>query len=184
MVGLRQSLVVTVLAAACGGAPTPAPSTPTDRASEKAAATGSFLTDPCWPVAVMRIVESKNGEERSVVEMSGDGTMVAIGRDARHFLGRVSNDAVIDAHDVPSFTCIRREVEVPGGSLKGRYDASDAYVDARTRVAVGDDGSITLTLGTHPPETLRRLRVEGPIARARRTAELLVVLMLAGPQEP
>ena len=142
---------------------------------------GALIADPCWPVAVMQLVEVKDGGARPVAEMQGDGSMVQLRRDERHFLGRVSNDAVLDAHEVPSFTCIRKQVEVPGTGLKGRYDADDAYVDSRTRVFVGNDGAITLTLGTHPPETLRQMRVEGPVARARRTAELLVILMLASP---
>jgi hypothetical protein len=175
---VRRAVLLGCLAAACGGAPA-ATATPAPSSSPLPSPSGSLLADPCWPVAPMRVVERKGEEWVPVAEMQGDGSMVQIRPDERRFLGRVQNDAVIDAHDVPSFTCIRREVEVPGGPLKGRYDSSDAYVDARTRVAIGDDGSITMTLGAHPPEALPGMRVEGPIARTRRTAALLVILVLA-----
>ena len=165
---------------ACGGSS--APAAPPER-SPLPSPSGALIADPCWPVAPMRVVEREpgGGEWKPLAEMEGDGSMVQIRTDERHFLGRVSNDAVLDAHDVPSFTCIHRKVEVPGTALAGRYDEHDEYVDARTRVKVGDDGSITLTLGTHPAEALAKVRVEGQTPRTRRTAELLVMLWLAAP---
>jgi len=162
--------VILAACVACGGAAPPAEQHPSPLPSPS----GALIADPCWPIAVMQIVEV----DHPIAEMSGDGSMTRIRPDERQFLGRVSNDAVLDAHEMPSLTCIRKQVEMPGTGLRGHYDAEDAYVDPETRVFVGDDGAITLTLGKHPPETLRKLRVVGPAAKYRRTAELLVVSLL------
>ena len=169
---MRRAALLACALLGCGGAPA---ASPLDRASASASASGTFLNEPCWPVAPMRIVE----RGRTAVEMSGDGSMTLLVGDERRFLGRVSNDAVLDAHEMPTLTCVHREVGVPGTAPNARYDASDAYASEPMKVAVGDDGAVTVTLPGHAPERLPDTRVEGPLPRARRTAELLVMLRLA-----
>ncbi len=134
------------------------------------------IADPCWPVAPMRLVVEQDGQQKPVAEMIGDGSMYSLKRGERHFVGRISNDSVLDVHDTPSMTCIHREIDMVGGGNKGRYDEQDAYVDSRTRIAVGDDGAITLTMGAHPPQTSGR--VEGVTPKTRRTAVVFVMSVL------
>ncbi len=130
--------------------------------------------ETCWPVAVMRLVALEHGTEEVVVaEMTGDGSIYGLKHGERKFAGRVYHDALLDAYDTPSLTCVHREIGLPGVTIKGHYDAEDAYVDARTRSAILDDG--TVTLNGKPGD----VRVEGPIHKARRTAILLVLAALS-----
>jgi len=162
---MRRALLF-VFAMACGG--DAATAGPADH--PQVTKTGD-IADPCWPVAPMRIVV----DEKPYAEMAGDGSMYRLSRDERHFLGRVANDAVLDAHDTPSMTCIHKEIDIVGGSFKGKYDERDAYVDERTKIEVGGDGTITFT-GDGRAQT--RGRVEGVTPRTRRTAVLFVMTAL------
>jgi hypothetical protein len=130
--------------------------------------------ETCWPVAPMRLVALEHGtEEEPVAEMQGDGSIYGLKKGTRKFAGRVLHDALLDAYDTPSLTCVHREVGLPGVTTKGHYDAQDAYVDAGTRIAIADDGTVTLNGKSGG------VRVEGPIAKSRRTAILLVLAALS-----
>jgi hypothetical protein len=127
----------------------------------------------------MRLVMLEHRTEwEPVIEMQGDGSIYSLKKGERKFFGRVSNDALVDMHEVPSFTCIHREISVAASTLKAHYDQDDTYVDDHTRISIADDGTVTVTLGTHPQES-HGLRVEGPVAKARRTAALLVIAAIA-----
>ncbi len=118
----------------------------------------------------MRLLALEHGAEwEPIAEMQGDGSIYSTKKE-RHFVGRVSNDAVLDAHDVPAMTCIHRELDIAGGPNKGHFDASDAYVDARTRIEVADDGTVTFN-----GSTKKSVKVEGVVPKTRRTAVLLVI---------
>jgi hypothetical protein len=122
----------------------------------------------------MRLMVLEHGQEwEPMAEMQGDGSIYTLRKGTRQFAGRVSNDAMLDKHETPSLTCVHREVGLPGSTLHGHYDPDDAYVDERTRIAVADDGAVTMTLGTHP--VTGQVRIEGPIAKIKRTAVLLVL---------
>jgi hypothetical protein len=125
----------------------------------------------------MRLVVLTHGEWKPVAEMQGDGAMYALHGGERTFVGRVSNDAMLDKHDTPSLTCVHREVGLPGSDLHGHYEADDTYVDSRTRIAVADDGKVTMTLGRNPPMP-DEVRAEGPLPK--RTVVLLVLAAAAG----
>ncbi len=130
--------------------------------------------ETCWPVAVMRLVALEHGtHEKVLAEMMGDGSIYGLKKGTRKFAGRVHHDALLDAYDTPSLTCVHKEIGLPGVTTKGHYDAEDAYVDDRTRIAVLDDGTVTLNGKSGG------VRVEGPIAKARRTAILLVLAALS-----
>ena len=115
----------------------------------------------------MRLVAGKESEP--LAEMQGDGSIYGLKNGSRKFFGRVSNDALLDAHDVPSLTCIHREVSLPAAEAKGRYDEHDVYADDRTRIQIADDGTVTLNGASG------NVRIEGPIQKTRRTAMLLVI---------
>jgi hypothetical protein len=122
----------------------------------------------------MRLVALEHGSEwEPIAEMQGDGAIYGLKNGQRKFAGRVSNDALLDAHDTPSLTCVHREVGLPGVTTKGHYDDHDAYVDERTRIAIADDG--TVSMNGKPGGA----KIEGPIAKTRRTAVLLVLAALS-----
>jgi hypothetical protein len=130
--------------------------------------------ETCWPVAPMRLVALEHGtEEKPIAEMQGGGSIYGLKRGERKFAGRLYHDALLDAYDTPSLTCVHREVGLPGVTTKGHYDAEDAYVDERTRIAIADDGTVTLN------GKAGGVRVDGPIAKTRRTAILLVLAALS-----
>jgi hypothetical protein len=125
----------------------------------------------------MRLLVLEKGTEwKPLVEMQGDGTIYRFKDDARHFVARVKNDTLLDAHDVPSATCIHREIATAGSdSKKAAYDEHDTYFDDRIHIIIADDGTVTVSgsgVGA---------RIEGPIAKTRRTAALLVVTALMLP---
>ena len=151
---------------ACGGASTESnPKTSTDT---------NASTNPCWPVAPMRLVALEHGTEwEPMAEMTGDGSIYVL-KKGRKFFGRVSNDAVMDAHETPTFTCVHREVGLPGVSNKGRYDDHDAYVDGPTTIAIADDGMVTMN-----GQGEGKVKIEGPLPKAKRTAVLLVMAAMS-----
>jgi hypothetical protein len=130
------------------------------------------LADPCWPIAPMQLVDG----DKVLAEMSGDGSMSRVTPSERHFLGRISNDAVLDVHDTPSLTCIHKEIDVVGSGNKGRYDEHDAYVDARMKIEVGEDGTVTFTIGDRPPRASGRIL--GVTPKTRRTAVLFAMSVI------
>ncbi len=111
------------------------------------------------------------------VEMQGDGAIYAYAKDgARRFVAQVKNDALVDAHEVPTLTCIHREIASPGSAAKATYDEHDTYVDDRMHITIADDGMVTVSNAEG-----RGARIEGPIAKTRRTAILLVLAALVLP---
>ena len=122
----------------------------------------------------MRLVALEHGPqaraegEKPIAEMQGDGSIYSTKHGERHFFGRVSNDALLDAHDTPVFTCVHREIGLPGSPMKGHYDATDAYDDGHARIAIQDDGTVTMN------GKAGGAKIEGPVAKTRRTAVLLV----------
>ncbi len=160
---MHRALLFAFVVACGGGDATSAP------ADHPAVTKTGAIADPCWPVAAMRI--SVDG--KIVAEMQGDGSMYATGRTQKYFAGRIANDAVLDAHDTPSMTCIHKEIDIVGGAFKGKYDERDAFVDANMKIEIGDDGAITFT--GHAPT---RWRVEGITPRTRRTAVIFVMSVL------
>jgi hypothetical protein len=167
---MKERFVWVAFIVACGGAGA------TEQPSTSASASATSTPDtPCWPVAAMRLVTREHGGQwEPRVEMQGDGSIYVLRDGGRQFMGRLSNDALLDKHDTPSLTCVHREVGLPGSAVTGHYDETDAFVDKRTRIAVADDGTITMTLGAHA-DSSNEVRVEGPIVKMRRTAVLLVL---------
>jgi uncharacterized protein (DUF1684 family) len=128
----------------------------------------------------MRLLVERHGKDwEPLVEMQGDGAIYKYKDAARQFVGQVKNDALLDAHEVPSLTCIHREIGVPGAEAKARYDEHDTYYDSRIHITVADDG--TVTAAGAPGEPAFGVRIEGPITKTRRTAVLLVLAALMGP---
>lgn len=165
---MKLPWIAFVVLASCGG---PASTQTTPSSTGSATATASDF--PCWPVAPMQLLALEHGAEWvPIAEIQGDGWIYNTKKE-RHFVARVSNDALLDMHDVPNMTCIHREIDIAGGQNKGHYDASDAYVDARTRIEVGDDGMVTLN-GSAP----KSVKVVGVVPKTRRTAVLLVIAAL------
>lgn len=160
------------LIAACGSG------SPSSGAASKTEALAPPASDyPCWPVAPMRlVVPRRGGEWEPIVEMQGDGAIYRYKDGARKFVARVKNDALLDAHDVPSLTCIHREIAVPGAAAKAQYDEKDTFFDSRVHITVADDGAVTMS-GAPGVD----VRIEGPITKTRRTAVLLVLAALMGP---
>jgi hypothetical protein len=150
----------------CGGAATGSP--------PQGAGGGSDNT-VCWPIAAMQLVSLDRAptEGKPIAQMQGDGAMYSLRDGARSFVGRVSNDAMLDKYDTPSLTCVHREVGLPGSALQGHYEADDTYVDDRTRISVADNG--TLTMSFDGREVPIHLRVEGPLPKIKRSAVLLVL---------
>jgi hypothetical protein len=126
----------------------------------------------------MRLLVLEKGTEwKPLVEMQGDGTIYRFKDDARHFVARVKNDTILDVHDVPSLTCIHREIATAGtDEKKAAYDEHDTYFDDRIHIMIADDGTVTVSDSAGVGA-----RIEGPIAKTRRTAALLVVTALALP---
>jgi len=148
---------------ACGGAST---STNADTAKRT-------TTDACWPVAPMRLVALEHGSEwEPMAEMTGDGSIYVL-KKGRKFFGRVSNDALMDAHETPTLSCVHREVGLPGVTNKGRYDDHDAYADGPTTIAIADDGMVTMN-----GHGEGHVKIEGPMT-AKRTAVLLVIAAMS-----
>jgi hypothetical protein len=58
--------------------------------------------------------------------------------------------------------------------MKGRYDEHDVYVDGPTRIAIADDGMVTMN-----GHGEGQVKIEGPIAKTRRTAVLLVIAAMS-----
>ncbi len=122
-------------------------------------------------------------EWEPVAEMQGDGSIYLLKH--HRFLGRVKDDALLDKHDVPSLVCIHGEVSSPDAPnmTPARYGPHDELIDKRMQISVADDGTVSVVVGRHAPANNPRVRVEGPIAQARRTATLLVLTALGGAGE-
>jgi hypothetical protein len=150
---------------ACGGA----------TSNDTAHAANTSTTDgACWPVAPMRLVALEHGAEwEPMAEMTGDGSIYVLKKEKK-FFGRVSNDAMLDAHETPVLTCTHREVGLPGNAMKGKYDDHDAYVDGPTTISVGDDGMVTMN-----GHGEGHVKIEGPLPKAKRTAVLLVMAAMS-----
>jgi hypothetical protein len=150
---------------ACGGAST--------NANTNGAGSTNGAVD-CWPVAPMRLVALEHGTEwEPMAEMTGDGSIYVLKKE-RKFFGRVSNDALMDAHETPTLTCTHREVGLPGNAMKGRYDDHDAYVDGPTTIAIADDGMVTMN-----GRGDGKVKIEGPLPKTKRTAVLLVIAAMS-----
>ena len=121
----------------------------------------------------MRLVSFEH--DGVIAEMEGDGAIYTSWNGKRRFVGRVSNDAILDAHGTPTLTCVHREVGLPGTEAKGHYDERDGFVDDHRHITIGDDGMVSRNGELS-------MRVEGPIAKTRRTAVLLV--LAAFPPQP
>ncbi|HEY2364779.1 MAG TPA: hypothetical protein VGH87_00290, partial [Polyangiaceae bacterium] len=131
-------------------------------------------SNPCWPVAPMRLVALEHGTEwEPMAEMTGDGSIYVLKKEKK-FFGRVSNDAMLDAHETPVLTCTHREVGLPGNAMKGKYDDHDAYVDGPTMIVVADDGMVTMN-----GHGEGHVKIEGPLPKAKRTAVLLVMAAMS-----
>lgn len=150
--------------AACGG----------ETATSKSASAGGEV-EACWPVAPMRLVAQRGTEWVTMVEMTGDGSIYAYKAGRRRFYARVSKDALLDAHEVPTLTCIHRVVSEPAGAEAAHYGERDEYLGNGTTISIDDDGTI------HAGQTESPIRIEGPIAKTRRTAALLVVAVMSNP---
>ncbi len=149
------------------------------------AASSTSAAKPCWPVAVMRLSVLEHGSEwEPVAEMQGDGSIYNVTKGRPRFVGRVKDDALLDKHDVPSLVCVHDEVSSPAAPnmTPARYGQHDELVDKRLQITVADDGTVDVVTG-HGAAGAPRVRVEGPIARARRTATLLVLTALGGPPD-
>jgi len=122
----------------------------------------------------MRLVALEHGTEwEPMAEMTGDGSIYVLKKE-RKFFGRVSSDALMDAHETPTLTCVHREVGLPGVTNKGKYDEHDAYVDGPNTISIADDGMVTMN-----GKGDGHVKIEGPIAKTRRTAILLVIAALS-----
>lgn len=115
----------------------------------------------------MRLVSFER--DGAIAEMQSDGAIYTLWNGKRRFVGRVSNDVLVDAHGTPTLTCAHREVGLPGTEAKGHYDERDDFVDDHRRITILDDGMVS----TNGESSM--VRVEGPIAKTRRTAVLLVI---------
>jgi hypothetical protein len=162
-------LCVVLFCFGCGGSS----ANTSESATTNRNATGA--NDVCWPVAPMRLVALEHGAEwEPIAEMTGDGSIYSLKKGGRKFAGRVSNDALLDAHETPSLSCVHREVGLPGVTNKGHYDMDDTYVDGPTRISIGDDGMVALN-----GRSDGHVKIEGPLPKGRRTAVLLVIAALA-----
>jgi hypothetical protein len=162
---MRFALLACVLGCASGG--------------PKSAAS---VANACWPVVPLRLeaLEHKTEWEPLVV-LEADGsvqhlktkkTFAKVTPDRVHFPG---DDLICNAN---------RSITTTGGPSDMHYDGSDALVESDIRIFVRDDGEVEMTShgkAIFGPTGSGRARVVGDIATARRTAEVLVLLALAGP---
>ena len=160
-----RALLPLMMCVACGGA-------------TSAKTPGAF--EPCWPLGPMRVLAVTNANAPELFgEIQGDGTIWVLEHGSRKLVGRVTHDALLDPDGAPLITCVHREVSLGSTSMRGHYDADDAFVMDGRRVIVRDDGTVTMdgrSTGT---------RFEGAIAGKRRTAILLLLAgMISAPLMP
>jgi len=142
----------------------------------------SAAANECWPVVPLRLEALEHGSEwEPMVWLEADGSV--------HHSKSNSNFARITPNRVEfpgdNLVCnADHSVATTGGPSNMHYDASDALVENDIRIFVRDDGEVEMTSGKTPvfgPNGKGRARVVGDTATARRTAEVLILLALAGP---
>ncbi|MGZ3453265.1 MAG: hypothetical protein ACXVEF_26920 [Polyangiales bacterium] len=163
---MKRWALVLLLLASCG--PRPGANSPTSGA--------------CWPVVPLRLDALEHGSEwEPMVWMEADGSVHHTKTNSAY--ARVAPDRV-HLGDEDLVCAADRTITATKGASGMRYDASDALFVDPMRIFVRDDGEVEMSQGTaviFGAGGKGRARVVGDIRAARRTAELLVVLALAGP---
>ncbi|MBI2389639.1 MAG: hypothetical protein HYV09_08585 [Deltaproteobacteria bacterium] len=170
-----RALVVAVALSVCG---CPRGANDASGASSNGSSAAAS-SNACWPITPLTLEALEHGAEwEPIASLQADGTFVRT--EGRKVIARLANDQLMLGGD--PLTCDAARTVRAGNAVKeAQYDAQDAFVDARTRIFVRDDGEIELTLGGEPmfDGGKRRARVVGDVVHARRTAELLVLVTLA-----
>jgi len=98
-------------------------------------------------------------------------------------IGRLANDRA-DLGDGNMICKPSGVVSIPGSESDARYGSDDALELGAARIYVSDAGEVEFREGDRDilgTKTTGKVRVTGDVKKARRTAEILVLLAIAGP---
>jgi hypothetical protein len=146
-----------------------------------AATSTGTATNDCWPVVPLRLDAFEHESEwEPMVWLEADGS---VHHSKGNAFARVTGDRAHLGNE--DLVCNPdRTVGATGGASGVRYDANDVLLVDAMKIFVRDDGEVEMTDGAQPvfgPGGKGRARVVGDVRGARRTAELLVLIALAGP---
>lgn len=137
-------------------------------------------SNACWPVVPLRLEGLEHGKEwEPQVLLDDDGS---VHNPRGPAFARIDHDR---AETTTGTMQCDADRSVHLGAKAGlRYDATDALVSNDIRIYVADDGEVEVKSGAKVligNGAGGRARIVGDVKLARRTAELLVLLSLAGP---
>lgn len=137
----------------------------------------------CWPVAPLQLQALEHGRDfEGIAAVAADGSLL-------HAKGGSMGVLRGDVLQAPNgqMSCQGRQISIRGRPGAFYSNTDELVIPNEITIFVADDGMVFLTARNRrvfgPPGSGAAgvARVVGPVAAARRTAELLVLLSLGGP---
>jgi hypothetical protein len=136
----------------------------------------------CWVVVPLTLEVLSGGSTwKPIVWLDAAGELHHSKR--REPFGRLAADRA-DLGDGNMMCHADGVVKIPGSESDARYGSDDALELGTARIFVADDGEVAFRQGERDmlgERTKGKVRVTGDVKKARRTAELMVLLAIAGP---
>lgn len=138
---------------------------------------------PCWPVAPVELQALEHGREfEPIAAVTADGSLAHAEGGS---LGAIRGDVLYGRNG--QMTCRGRQISIGRGAGAFYNERDELVIPGEVTIFVANDGTVFMSMHNRrvfgPPGSGAAgvARVVGPIATARHTAELLVLLSLGGP---